>query len=139
MKKGIFREKSIDRVKSPESLDDYIRVSNPSIWLLLISVIVLLAGACVWGSFGHVNSTVPAAVVIKGETTVCYVNEADMSSLQTGLTVKFADTEATITNLGEVDDNGCCCSLQLEKSIPDGLYEGKVITKSYKPLSFILN
>lgn len=139
MKKEIFREKSLDRVKSPESLDDYIRVSNPGVWLLLVSVIIFLAGACIWGSFGHVDSTVSSAVVIKNDTAVCYINEADLPSVQTGQTVKFADTEATITKIGEVDDQGCCCDLQLTTSVPEGFYEGKIVTKSYKPLSFILN
>ena len=50
MSEEIFRKKSLDKVKSPENLDDYIQVSNPGVWLLLVSVIILLAGACVWGS-----------------------------------------------------------------------------------------
>ncbi len=43
MQEKLFREK----VKSPENLDDYIRISNPGVWLLLVSAIVLLIGACV--------------------------------------------------------------------------------------------
>ena len=65
MNEEIFRKKSLDKVKSPESLDDYIRVANPGVWLLLISIIVLLAGACIWGFFGHIDSTVPAAVHVE--------------------------------------------------------------------------
>ena len=51
--KQIFRKSSIDRVSSPEQLNDYIRISNPSVWMVLAAVIVLLAGVCVWGIFGH--------------------------------------------------------------------------------------
>ena len=28
-----FRQESLDRAKSPEQLDDYIRVSNPGVWV----------------------------------------------------------------------------------------------------------
>ncbi len=56
MEKSVFRKKSIDRVSSPEQLNDYIRVSSPSIWVLLAAIIVLLIGVIVWSVFG----TVPA-------------------------------------------------------------------------------
>ena len=139
MSEDIFRKKSLDKMRSPESLDDYIRVSNPGVWLLLVSVIVLLAGACVWGAFGHIGSTVPSAVCIEDGNAVCYIADEAISSIQTGLTVKFADTEAVITEIGEKGEKGYTCALSTDASLPDGFYEGKVIVKSYKPLSFILN
>ena len=139
MSEEIFRKKSLDKVKSPESLDDYIRVSNPGVWLLLISVIVLLVGACVWGFFGHIDSTVPSVVCIENGNAVCYVDDADLSSLQTGLTVKFENTEAVITHIGEKTDLGYSCSLSTDSSLPDGYYEGKIVVKSYRPLSFVRN
>ena len=55
MSNSIFRQKSIDKVASPEKLDDYIRVTTPSVWIALISMILLLAGALVWGIFGEVT------------------------------------------------------------------------------------
>ena len=139
MNEEIFRQKSLDRVKSPESLDDYIRVSNPGVWLLLASVIILLAGACVWGIFGHVDSTVPSAVCVENGDAVCYIAEEDIASVQTGLTVKFADAEAVITQIGEKGEMGYSCILSAPSSQPDGFYEGEVVIKSYRPLSFILN
>ena len=53
MGKTIFRQKSMQKITSPEQMNDYIRVSNPSVWMILAAVIVLLAGVCVWGVFGH--------------------------------------------------------------------------------------
>ena len=44
MKSQLFREKSMERVSSPEQLNDYIRVANPSIWICLAAVIILLKG-----------------------------------------------------------------------------------------------
>ena len=51
MSDQIFRKKSLDRISSPEQLNDYIRVANPGIWMILAAVIILLAGVCVWGIF----------------------------------------------------------------------------------------
>lgn len=139
MKEEIFRKKSLDKVKSPENLDDYIRVTNPGVWLLLVSALVLLAGACVWGIFGHVDSTVPVTVCVDNGVAVCYVADENITSVKTGLIVKVADYEASITQIGEKDEMGYKCSLSAGISLSDGYYEGKAVIKSYKPLSFVLN
>ncbi|MBQ9881500.1 MAG: hypothetical protein IJM42_02690 [Synergistes sp.] len=52
--KNIFREKSLKKVSSPESLNDYIRVTTPSVWIVLAALVVLLAGMLVWSIFGSV-------------------------------------------------------------------------------------
>ena len=55
MSDSVFRQKSMDKITSPEQMNDYIRVSNPSVWMVLAAVIVLLLGVCVWGAFGHLD------------------------------------------------------------------------------------
>lgn len=54
--KDIFREKSLQRISSPEALNDYIRVTSPSVWLVLAALIILLAGMLVWSIFGTVEA-----------------------------------------------------------------------------------
>jgi len=46
---SIFRKTSLERISSPERLNDYIKVSNPSVWIILAAIAVLLAAAVVWG------------------------------------------------------------------------------------------
>lgn len=139
MDEEIFRKKSLDKVKSPESLDDYIKVSNPGVWLLLISVIVLLIGACVWGIFGHVDSIVPVTVRVENGLAVCYVSEDNIKGIGEGMTVRFDDKEAVIKSIDMKESKEYICTLQTEETLTDGFYDGKVLTKSYNPLSFILN
>ena len=52
---GIFREKSLERVSSPEQLNDYIRVTTPSVWIVLIALVVLLVGMLAWGVLGRIE------------------------------------------------------------------------------------
>ena len=54
-KSSIFREKSMDRVSSPESLNDYIRVTSPSVWIALLALLILLAGVLTWSIFGKIK------------------------------------------------------------------------------------
>ena len=53
---GIFREKSIERVSGPEQLNDYIRVTTPSVWLVLAALVVLLLGMLAWSIFGTIEA-----------------------------------------------------------------------------------
>ena len=55
MNNSIFRQKNIDKVSSPEKLDDYIRVTTPSVWITLAAILVLLIGAIIWGIFGELT------------------------------------------------------------------------------------
>lgn len=54
-KQSIFRKTSIDRISSPERLNDYIKVSNPGVWIVLAAVAVLLAAALIWGCTAEIT------------------------------------------------------------------------------------
>ena len=138
MNEGIFRKKSLERIKSPESMDDYIQVSNPSVWLLLMSIIVLLAGACVWGIFGHIDSTVDTSIQVQNEMVICSVDRQSISNLQKGMIVRFDGYEATISEIQQIEGS-YICALNSNESIPDGFYEGKIVVSSISPVSFITN
>ncbi len=51
----LFRKKSLEKVSSPEQLNDYIRVTTPSVWLVLTALLILLAGMLIWCVFGTVS------------------------------------------------------------------------------------
>ncbi len=139
MNEDLFRKKSLDKVKSPENLDDYIQVSNPGVWLLLVSVIVLLAGALIWGIFGRIDSTAETSIHAENGTLICYAAPEDIASVREGMRVKFNGIEAVITGIGQREDRGFACVLRAEQPVPDGVYEGKIVITSVKPLSFVLN
>ncbi|MCR5402316.1 MAG: hypothetical protein K6E91_00640 [Butyrivibrio sp.] len=55
----IYREESIERISSPEKLNDYIRVSSPSMWLIMAAIIILLLGVLAYSIFGSVTVNNP--------------------------------------------------------------------------------
>ena len=79
--KSIFRQKSIERIESPEKLNDYLRVTSPTVWIVLASIIVLLVGVCIWGVLGHIDSTVTSAVIVNDDETVCLVPESALEGV----------------------------------------------------------
>ena len=52
-KSSLFREKSLERLESPEKLNDYLRVTSRGVWLVLARVIVGLIGGCRGGVCGE--------------------------------------------------------------------------------------
>lgn len=139
MKEELFRKKSLNRVKSPENLEDYIQVSRPSIWMLLISILILLVGTVIWFVFGNIDSTKPATIYIEGTESVCYIAPEDIYEIRNGMIVKFDNHKAEITHIGEIKEQGYLCSLTMEETLPDGYYKGKVVVDTLKPIQFILN
>ena len=54
---AVFRKKTLDRIASPEQLTDYLRVTNPGIWVILVAVILLLAGVFAWSMIARLLSS----------------------------------------------------------------------------------
>ena len=81
MSKPLFRQKSMEKITSPEQMNDYIRVSNPGIWMVLAAVIVLLAGVCVWGVFGRLDTSLQTGGVCQNGRLIVYISEKDFSDI----------------------------------------------------------
>ena len=139
MEKKTSDRKKAERPGAPEELNDYVRVLNPSVWLILACVLMLLAGAFVWGIFGRIDSTVTAQVLITDGEAVCYTTGEDVKSVSVGMTVKYSDVETVITGIGPKAASGYSYILSKAEGVPDGVYEAKIVTSSRKPISFIFN
>lgn len=138
MNEEIFRKKSLDRINAVESLDEYIRVANPGVWLLLISVLVLLAGACIWGIFGHVDSSLPVSVTAENGRVSCFVSAERNVTPEKGMTIEFNGADGTVDSVSQVS-GGFECVISVDSAPSDGAYEGKLVYDSINPISFILN
>lgn len=157
MEKTIFRKKSMERIASPEQLNDYIRVTNPAIWTILAAVIILLVGFIVWGMIGTLETKVNVAAVSDGGSVTLYVSEAEMANVARNNTVRIGDEEYAIFAIaGEpiaVDDSFTAYTLHIgglsvgqwvypvtvNAQLPDGVYAADIITDSVSPISFLLN
>ena len=65
---GIFRKSSMDRISSPEQLTDYLKVTNPGIWVLLVAVIILLGGLFAWSMVGNLETVAEGVAVVENGT-----------------------------------------------------------------------
>lgn len=54
----IFRQEVLDRLNSPERLDELLRITSPQGWIGLVSVALVILAALAWGIFGTIPTKV---------------------------------------------------------------------------------
>lgn len=131
MNEQLFRKSSIERISSPEQLNDYIRVTNPGVWLVLAAVIALLIGACVWGMFGYLDTTISAPVEVWGGEARLLLEDGQQIDPDAPVIIggrKFS--------LGPAAGGG---AYSVSVDLPDGNYQATVVTERVTPLSFVFN
>lgn len=156
-KPSIFRKKSLERISSPEELDDYLMVTGPGVWLPLIAVVVLLIGGIVWMIFGQVETKLPVAVSATEKGVICYVPSEQLDAVKRSGTVKIADQEYpvvdagmarmivtdaldhTIRLTGALENGTMVTPLQVNADLLEGVYTGEVQVESVNPIWFIIN
>lgn len=58
MSRSLFREISMERLSSPEQLDELINVTSPKAWFALAAIGCILVSALVWGFFGSIPTKI---------------------------------------------------------------------------------
>jgi HlyD family secretion protein len=90
MNTRLFRKVSLERLSSPEQLDQLLRVTSPRRWLALVAIFILLATALVWGYSGRIATTASGQGVIVREGGVLNI-VTQGSGLVLNLNVKVGD------------------------------------------------
>lgn len=132
MNEKIFREKSLKRIKSPESLGDYIRISSPAVWIILAAVLLLLVGACVWGFAGKIETTAECNAVAKDGEVICLFDAANLPQISVGMPVRIDGAEYPITR---IDAEHCFAYAYAD--VPDGNYKLQIIIESIRPCELL--
>lgn len=157
MNDKIFRKKSIDKMSSPEQLNDYIKVTSPGVWMVLAAIAILLAGICVWGIFGKLETKLTVAAESREGQTVLYVKESDISSVKKDMNVTVDNSVYTVTSIsatpiavteeiseyarhtGGLSLGEWVYVVQTSGKLADGAYRAQIVTDSVSPLYFVFN
>lgn len=77
MSNPILSKDNGEKVRSPENLNDYIKVSNIGVWVILGVLLLLLISVFIWGYFGSLKQVITTTGIVKDGVVMCYVEEAD--------------------------------------------------------------
>lgn len=156
-----FREES-KRSASPEQLGSYIKVSRPSVWLLLCAIAVLLAAGTAWFFAGTIHETARGtAVAAPDGSVVAYLSLEDSAAVAAGnpatLQADGTTVDATVLELcsepvsrsrvqeecgglpapGE-QPNSWYAAVRLQADVAPGTYSAAIVTASHRPIMLLL-
>lgn len=132
-KTSIFRNQAVEKISSPDLLSDYLRVTNPGVWVVLAVIILLLAGLLVWSCVGTLETTADVKVIVEDHKAEILL--LDGSSVEAGMPLRVAGQEVKIASV-ETDKYGrTLCYAEL--LLPDGTYDGVVVVQQIRPISFL--
>ena len=119
-KHSIFNQRAAEKLRSPDDLDKYVRVTNPSVWVVLAACLTLLAGLLAWGIFGSVTTSVTTtgAVVdiskLSKETglgdpdttkvAVCFLSAEDVAKVDVGDPANVDGEQMTVGFIAPIPD-----------------------------------
>ena len=91
MSEQLFRKVSLEKLSSPEQLDQLLQVTTPKSWVALLAIGFALAATVFWGIFGAIETDVAGqGILIKtggvldieslssGQVTTLYVRAGDI-------------------------------------------------------------
>ena len=63
----IFRTAPLEKMMTPDDLDELLQVNSPGTWLIFTAISITLAGLLVWGVFGTISHHVKGFGILKTE------------------------------------------------------------------------
>lgn len=135
---GNMEDQAAHRISSPDQLNDYLKVTNPKIWLLLVAVVLLLAGLLLWSCFTTIESyATGTAQSVGGELVVKFDDANKASRVKAGMEMEVGDIKTEILIVGTNENGDVVASARA--NIPDGSYAVRVGYSTTQVISMLLN
>ena len=157
MSDKLFREKNLEQISSPDHLAEYLHVTGPGVWLVLVSIVLILGGMIVWGIFGKLVTNVTAPAIVRDNTISCYIRENDINLEDPEIHIRIGDVEMlaepsdnnrktmdatddpSLYKSGYLQQGQSVIVLRTDCYLNDGYYEAVVTTESLHPISFLFS
>lgn len=167
-KKNIFRQESLDRIESPEKLDQYIKVSRPTTWVVLAGLLIVTLGALIWSFSGTLPEIMQTrGVTMTGNQVSLFVEPANLELVKTGDAVEItlpdqSKVSGTVSEVGKIPLSAVDLAEEIneqwiveqistdlytyeilvttDENIPAGLIvDGDVTVREIHPIEYLLN
>ncbi len=158
MDKGIFRDKSIQKVSSPEQLDRYVKAGSRGYLVLLTAIILLLAGTLLWASVGKLETKTETGCAVLDGTVYCLLNETDGVRINTEHAMlriqnqEYADltvsgpmltgttgVDERLIRSEDMDAEDWCYLITCKTDLADDIYRCVTVLDTVSPLKLIFN
>ncbi|MBQ3279721.1 MAG: hypothetical protein IJG94_11265 [Clostridia bacterium] len=93
------------RLRSPDDLERYVKITNPSVLLVLGACAALLIGVLVWGFFGSVSVRVQTVGVYRDGQTFSFLSTEDFSKVHTGDSAMVDGIEMKVSEVAGIPNS----------------------------------
>ena len=141
------RERKGSRISSPEQLHDYIHVTSPSLWILLIMIIVILGAMIILAATITIENTMD--VQMEGTDTasegggfmlMSSITGERRNQVKIGMEVRIAGEKGSITELIDNEQEVFVVAEpdRAGANLMEGIYEAVIVLERTTPISFLL-
>ena len=100
---GIFRKSAMSNISSADELDTYIKVTNPSVWLVLIAAAMVVGGLLIWSATSVIPTTIDLTGIAKEGKATCWVDEETKDKIKDGgVHIRMLDESVTEVEIGDM-------------------------------------
>ena len=136
--RNFFRKKSLEKVSSPEQLNDYLHVTTPAVWAVLAAVLILLAGFLFWSYTTTIESYIQGEAEAEDGTLMITFEDPDLEIfVEEGMNVEIGSIDAPVLYTME-NEKGRVVAVA-EVDVPDGIYDVEIEYKTVQLLRLIFN
>lgn len=125
-------------ISSPEQLNDYLKVTTPRIWILLVAVILIIVAMLAWSSSAVIESyAAGTAKADNGALTISFDDQQKAAKVKAGMEMEIGDAKVEVLTVG-TDNNGNVVATAYA-NLPDGSYDIRVGYSTTQVLSMLFN
>ena len=128
----IFRKQALERISSPEQMGDYLRVTDPGIWVIFAAVILLLLGFFAWSTVGDLETVVSGRAHVTDHIALI---EGISEEVRVGMPLRIQEQEYPISM---VDQKSLTRVAYASVELPDGYYDVEIVVERIHPIAFLL-
>lgn len=138
MAQQVYSKQALDRMSSPEAMNDYLHVTKPAVWIALAAVVLILVGALVWAGFASVNSyATGTATVHDGVMTIELEHTGFEHNVDVGQKVSASGAETTVDAVNVRKDGSVVVTART--NLADGTYDAQVAYRETQVLDILFN
>ena len=155
MENGLFRQKSLEQIVSPEETRDYLRVTSPRLWMILGALAVLIAGFIIYASTARLENTTTIRVEVTNYTATdtdgvektislvyASIPKSELQLVETGMTVRLEGETGKISWVSITGEDNATLMVTMDKEdlvLAEGVHKAELVLEQMDPFSFLRN
>lgn len=98
---GLFNQKAMNKMRSPDELDKALRLTSPGILAVLCACVVFILGFLAWGFFGRIASVVTTNGVNISGKIECFLSDEEILGVDTGDKANVSGAPMRVTEVSK--------------------------------------